>query len=384
MSQRRSYNNSGDFNLDDLFRPEPDAAQQEAQQAAQQSAPPVQQGFPTGQFQGGPEYAAPTYGVPPQAAAPAAPADASQATQYLPPYPTSQPAGGQPMQGQQTYGGQGFGAPQQFGDAQQFGEPQQQPQQYGEPQPSYGGQGFGGQQGFPAAAATQQYPAAPSYGAQAPEPGRRGLDKRVVIGGGVVAALAVVGIVIALSGGGDEDKGGAGDKKAAASSSAKPSSGASAGSGAAVSPETKAQAEALSALLGDANASRTAVVNAVASVRKCEKLPESQAALDQAAQQRTKLVNGLAALKVDQLPSGAALAEQLKKAWEASATADSEYALWAADSIAACDPAKKDNQHLKNGDAASGTATTAKNQASTLWNAIAAQTGLPTKSAIEL
>ncbi|MFI5531510.1 hypothetical protein ACIA8O_23545 [Kitasatospora sp. NPDC051853] len=374
MSQRRSYNNSGDFNLDDLFRPEPDAAQQ----AAQQSAPPVQQGFPTGQFQGGPEYAPPAHGVPPQAAAPAAPADASQATQYLPPYPTGQPVGGQPMPGQQTYGGQGFGAPQQFG------EPSQHPQQqYGEPQQSYGGQTFGGQQGFPAAAATQQYPAPPSYGAQAPESGRRGVDKRVVIGGGVVAALAVVGIVIALSGGGGEGEGT--DKKATtASSSAKPSSGASAGSGAAVSPEVKAQAEALSALLGDANASRTAVVNAVGSVRKCEKLPESQAALDQAAQQRDKLVSGLAALKVDQLPSGAALAEQLKKAWEASANADREYALWAADSIVACDPAKKDNQHLKNGDAASGTATTAKNQASTLWNAIAAQTGLPAKTAIEL
>ncbi|MFJ8044586.1 hypothetical protein ACIRBX_29195 [Kitasatospora sp. NPDC096147] len=373
MSQRRSYNSSGDFNLDDLFRPEPDASQQSGQQpgqpTGQQAAPPVQQGFPTGQFQGGgPEYATPSHGVPPQAAAPAAPVDSAQATQYLPPYPTGQPAPGQPMGGQQTYGGQGFGAPQQ-----QYGDPQQQ---YGEPQPSYGGQTFGGQQGFPAAV-TQQHP-------QFPEPGRRDPGKRKVMMAAAAAGLVAVVVVVAivLSGGGDEDT--TTDKKPAASSSAKATDGAPAASGTTVSPEMKAQAEALSGLLGEANASRQAVINAVGSVRKCEKLPESQAALDQAAQQRDKLVSGLAGLKIDQLPSGAALAEQLKKAWEASATADREYALWAADSIAACDPNKKDNQHLKAGDAASGTATTAKNQASTLWNAIAGQTGLPTKGSTEL
>ncbi|BFV57749.1 hypothetical protein KCMC57_up28530 [Kitasatospora sp. CMC57] len=361
MSQRRSYShsNSGDFNLDDLFRPEPDAAA---------PPPPVQQGVPTEQFQGGgPEYlGGQTYpgapGVPQQAAAEPAPA-----TQFLPPYPSGDPTGGQqqpgfgpppqPMGGQQSYGGQPFGD-QSYGGGQSFGGQQ----------PSYGGQ--------------QQYPPAPpAYPAPMPAPEPRRANNRLIIGG-VVAGFAAAGILVAvlLSGGDDKvDKGAAPVAKTSANGSAT-----TGGSGTAVSPETKAQAQALATVLGTANATRQSVGSAVTSVGKCEKLPESQQALNDAAGQRDQLVSSLAALKTDQLPGGPQLADQLKKAWEASAKADREYALWAADSLAACDPAKKDNPHYKLGNTASGDATTAKRQASTLWNAIAAQAGLPTKADTDL
>ncbi|MGW2544836.1 hypothetical protein ACWC5I_29150, partial [Kitasatospora sp. NPDC001574] len=57
MSQRRSYPNSGDFNLDDLFRPEP--GQQQGQQQGQPGQPPGQpQGqppVPPGQLAGPPQ-----------------------------------------------------------------------------------------------------------------------------------------------------------------------------------------------------------------------------------------------------------------------------------------------------------------------------------------
>jgi len=383
LSQRRSYSNSNDFNLDDLFRPEP-GAQPPAQQ---QTAPPEQ-------FQGGPEY----LGAPPPQQAPqhqgqqqAPQAEAAPETQYLPPYPTGDPAAGggvpqqQPMSSQPSYGGQSFP-----------GHPPQPPQQpgYGAQQTfggqTFGGQTFGGQQQFGApqqsyGAPAQGFPPAPPAYAPADqgyasggEGGGRPNNKLII--GGVIAGVAAAGILIAVLASGGDSGGG----KAPTAGKTGTSAPATAGTGTAVSPELQAQAKAVSDLISTANSSRQAVIGAVSSVRRCDKLPESQQALTDAAAKRDQLVTGLAGLKVDKLPSGPQLVEQLQKAWQASATADREYAGWAGDSIAGCDPTKKDNPHLKAGDEASGTATMAKNQASTLWNAIAAQTGLPTKGSTEL
>lgn len=358
MSQRRSYSSSNDFNMDDLFRPEP---------AAQQHGEPE----PNGQVQGAPEY----LGVPQQAPQPQAPAgDHAPATQYLPPYPTGNP----PVGGQPSYGGQeAFGAQPSYGGQQTFGGQ------------TFGGQTFGGQQSY--GAPQQPYgappvpPAPPAYApvgqGYAPEgDGRRPSSKLII--GGVVAGCAAAGILVAVLVSGGGDSGGAKPKTTPVAKTG--TSAPSTGGAAKASPEMQAQAQALSDLLGTANTSRQAVIGAVGSVKKCEKLPESQQALTQAAAQRDDLVTKLAALKVDQLPSGAQLADQLQKAWQASAGADREYAGWAGDAVAGCDPAKQDSPHLKAGDSASGTATTAKTQASTLWNAIAAQTGLATKGPTEL
>ncbi|QKW21147.1 hypothetical protein HUT16_20650 [Kitasatospora sp. NA04385] len=371
MSQRRSYPNSGDFNLDDLFRPEPAAdgqgspAQAAAQPPYAQPQPPAPPQAPVPQQQsapplgqsGSPEY----WGAPPQQPVAAPPADEG-ATQYLPPYPAGGPAvgGAQP----------GF-PPQQPQQAQEGGYNAASAPTYG------GGAGYGAPQQQPG------YPGAGGYPQQAADGGRRKPNTKLLIGAGV-AGVAVVAILVGvLASGGDKKeketaKGGTTAGQSAAAPS--PNSG-----NAAVTPEMKAQAQAMSDLLGTASASRTSVVNAVAAVGKCQNLPDSQAALTAAATQRQGLLTKLGALKVDQLADGAKLVEQLQAAWQASATADSEYAQWAADLAAGCDPAKsKDNAHLHNGDAASGTATKAKNQASELWGAIATKTGLPGKSAGEL
>jgi len=388
LSQRRSYSNSGDFNMDDLFRPEPGPGGPAPEQSAvpqQQAAPPV-----PGQS-GGPEY----WGAPPAQPAPQA---AAPETQYLPPYPTADPNAGAAA----PYAGQGFPAqPPAYGDP-SYGDPSQGGRQPGQ---SYGGQGFPGQQASGQTYGGQGgYPGGQAYGGQQPgqsfggqqfaapgyqtqplgyEPAESGFrpNQKLIIGG-VVAGLAAAGILVAVLMSGDDEDKKAGNQPAAKASSAAP---AAPGSGTAVSPEMKAQAQALSDLLGTASASRQAVVGAVIAVGKCDKLPESQAALTAAAAQRGELVQKLAALKTDQLPDGAKLTEQLQKAWQASATADAEYAAWAGDAIAGCDPATvKSNPHLKNGNDASGTATTAKTQASELWNAIAGRTGLPNKDKSEL
>lgn len=155
--------------------------------------------------------------------------------------------------------------------------------------------------------------------------GGRKPDKKVLIGAGVagVAVIAVLVGVLASGGGDKKDEKTAKGGTAATQSAAAPS----ANSGnAAVSPETKAQAQAMSDLLGTASASRTSVVNAVTAVGKCQSLPESQAALTAAAAQRQDLLKKLGDLKVDQLADGPKLVAQLQQAWQASATADTEYA----------------------------------------------------------
>ncbi|MCX5211247.1 hypothetical protein OG689_18460 [Kitasatospora sp. NBC_00240] len=379
MNQRRSYPNSGDFNLDDLFRPEP--GQQQGQPDQQQGQLPGQQqgqpGLPSQPGQpeylgGGPGQPAPAPGgswggqqqyAPPQAAAPA------PETQYLPPYPTADPqGGGYPAQG----GPQGYPPPPQAA--------------YGSADQGYAPADHGYQQpGYPAAA-----PASPGYAAQADTTftparssagagGRRPSSKLII--GGVVAGCAAAGILVAVlvSNGDSTDNGRQNPGTPVAAGSSAAGSGSAGATAGAMSAAAKEQAKGLSDLLGTANDSRQAVIGAVASVQKCDKLPESQQALTAAAGQRRDLKTKLAALKTDQLPTGPQLVEQLNQAWEASATADTEYAAWAGDAQAGCDP-KKDNAHYKAAVAASGTATTAKKQASALWNAIAGQAGLATKS----
>ncbi|MEV8094302.1 hypothetical protein [Kitasatospora sp. NPDC085879] len=372
-----------------------------------QQAPPVQQPVPQAappvQGQGGPEYWGPPPGAAQPGAAqsgamqPAAPVEHAPETQYLPPYPTADPSAGgvpqtpgQPMPGQPGYGGQSYGGQQAFGGQQQSYGGQQafgggfpaEAQQQAVPQPGYGAQQTFGGQSFPAAPT-----AAPSAPTGYADPGRRagsgsGRPSNQMIIGGVIAGCAAAGILVAvLMSGGDDTPSGTGSTPVAKASSGAP---ATAGTGG-MTPEAKEQAKALSDLLGTASASRQAVVGAVAAVGKCEKLPESQAALAGAATQRQGLLTKLGALKVDKLTGGTELTSQLQKAWQASATADTEYAGWAGDAVAGCDPAAiKNNPHLKAATEASGTATGAKEKASSLWNAIAGQAGLPTKDKTEL
>ncbi|WP_327068390.1 hypothetical protein [Kitasatospora sp. NBC_01302] len=404
MSQRRSYPNSGDFNLDDLFRPEPAPGQQ----------PPVPpQGAPqppavTQAGQGGPEYLGPgaSWGDAPTAYVPEVAQQAAGETQYLPPYPTSDPTAGAvpgqpgPAQGHPAQG-QSFGGQQSF--------PQSPPAFPG--QQSYGGQqGFGGQPpaGQPTYGGQQSFaPAGYAAGeyqtpneqttrlgrASLPPAGSGGgsrMSRRTVVAG--VVGLCVVGgiLVGVLAGGGGGDtktKEKAKAKHTAAQgtdTSASPQPSGSSGSSA-LSADAQAQAQALSTLLSTANSSRQAVVGAVGAVKKCDNPAAAQTALTQASAQRKQLMTKLATLKVDKLPTGKQLVDQLNQAWQASANADDAYAAWAGDFAQGCDPTKVGSDpNLSSGDQASGAATTAKGQASETWNAIAQQAGLPSYGPIQL
>jgi hypothetical protein len=313
-------------------------------------------------------------------------------------------AGGVPGQagphGQPSYGGQqSFQGPNQppfpsqstYGGQQSFGGQQA----FGGPQPPAGQPTYGGQQSFnPTAAYQTPNEQTTRLGrATLPPAGSGGgsrMSRKAVIGG-VVAVCAVGAILVGVLSGGDDTKpkDKAKAKHTAAQStdpSAQPSgSASSSGSSSALSADAQAQAQALSTLLGNANASRQAVIGAVGAVKKCDNPAAAQTALTQASAQRKELMTKLAALKVDKLPTGKQLVDQLNQAWQASANADDAYAAWAGDFAQSCDPTKVGSDaNLQSGDQASGTATTAKGQASGTWNAIAQQAGLPSLSPAQL
>ncbi|PYC85363.1 hypothetical protein C7C46_06345 [Streptomyces tateyamensis] len=402
MSQRRSYPNSGDFNLDDLFRPEPAQGAPVPGQSGppgQQPGPPPQGGEQPGagrEYPGGPAGPAvpqgTAWGEQPASYAAQAPVQQAPETQYLPPYPSNDPqpsyGGQQPFVAGQQQGFESYGGQQSFGGQQPgFAGPQQG---YAGQQPSYGGrQSFDGPQSFEGGPQGAGYQPGPAE--QTTRLGRTGsggsgssggLSRKAVIGG--LVGICVVGAILVgvLNSGGDQKP-----KKQQAkppATSTAPSTGASGGASA-LSPEAQTQAGALSSLLGTANSSRQAVIGAVGAIKNCDNPAAAQTALTQAAAQRKQLLTSLAALKVDKLPTGQQLVDQLNQAWQASQSADEAYAAWAGDAVGGCDPAKQgDNQHRKDGDTASGQASTAKKQAATLWNAIATQAALPSLSESQL
>jgi hypothetical protein len=319
--------NPGELTPDDLFRPE------EAHYAEQ----------PT-QFQQGPPAG-----------------NGAAATQFLPPTQGSGYGGGYGNAGEphNDYGGP-YGS--------QYGARYDDPNGYGS-QSAYGDQGGpGGYNGYDGYDGYDQY-------ADGPQGGGRSL-RNVAIG--VVAACAVAGIGLGamLSSGSPTAAAQAG--RAVTTRSASP---------AAIGGTTEAsQARALSGLLASAANDRSAVIGAVSDIEGCQALLAAQQTLSQAAQARGQLVQQLGALNADQLPQGQQLIQALHDGWEASREADAHYAAWAMQSLGPCQ--KKHHPHpggeKSAGDAASGTATRAKDEAASLWNPIASAQGLPTRSTAQL
>ncbi|MEB8339777.1 hypothetical protein OKJ99_20005 [Streptomyces endophyticus] len=368
----------------------PAAQQQAAQYAAGPGLPPEAPAPDATQFLGRaqpmPDAAPPGYGG----------SSDSEATQYIPPVP-GQPMPGQPMPGQPMPGqampaqDQGYGA---------------RPGAPGERQPPAEFDALFRTEPEGGAAATQQMPRFDPYAAQAgpggpgapgmtpppqqygyePEPPRRGKARTgskvpLVVAVGVAILVVGVGAGAMLSGGDD-------DKKTDATKNVSNSGPASESPSPSVDP-AKAQAVELDKLLGDSNNSRSAVVRSVANIGGCKALPQASKDLRSAATQRNDLVTRLGTLSVDKLPDNARLTAALTSAWKASASADSHYAKWG-DQVAGKKHALCKKGHAKPtperraGDAASGTASTQKQQASKLWNQIASKYGLTQRSAVQL
>ena len=381
MNLRRPSND--ELTPEDLFRPEPAGGPAGGRQPGETMPGEIIRSSPDGlpwnaptqaQPEGHPEYyGEPGYGEPgygevgygdqsygPQAQSAAPVQEAS--TQFMPPFPAA------PQPQQPSYGN-GYQPAQQ-------GYPQAQGQTQG-----YGQNGYG--------APTQAYQQSGGYDPSGYGQGgyNQGHDDRPArrfsnrsIGIAVVAGCAVVGIVVAAAVGSSGSPKGA----TAAGTSSSVAAGSGASGGASV-PAGQAQAKAMSDLLATASHSRSAVISAVNDITRCQNLDQAQQNLTAAAGLRKQLVTQLGSMQTDQLKNGSELVTALQQGWKASESADSHYASWAAESKGSCAKNNKPKNGGRNAaDEASGTASTAKAKASRLWNAIAAETGLPKLSATEL
>ncbi|MFF9685353.1 hypothetical protein [Streptomyces sp. NPDC014623] len=310
-------------------------------------------------------------------AAPAQSSDAD-ATQYIPPVPGGAPYGIRP-------GAPGDRQPPAefdslFRSEEPAGATQQMP-------------GFAGHQHQPHQSHQGTYgDRLPPQGAQPHPPGHGGPEQEhaaprrrsahIPLIAAVVVGCAVIGLGAgALMSGGDESPS---DDKQPVAAQSSPSD----DSSAQAADPAKPQAEALDKLLADSNDSRSAVISAVEKIKGCRALDQAASDLTGAAAQRRGLITRLEALSVDLLPANAELKASLTKAWQASAEADDHYATWAGQ-------AKNDKKVCKGGkarstdatakaNASSGEATTAKREASGLWNTIARKYGLTGRAPTQL
>jgi hypothetical protein len=327
-------------------------------------------------FLGRVDAGGPQGGQSPQSAPQGPDADATQYIAPVPPAPPGAPFGVRPgapedrqppAEFDSLFRSEGHGAPEPADATQQMPRFEEPPSGYQQP-----------------GRAQYQQPGRyePQYDPE-PEPRRRSTAPVVAA---LVIGCAVLGIGVgAVMFGGDDDKDPdpAPDKIVAAES---PTPSAASPSAEKEDP-AEPQAEELDKLLADSNNSRDAVVRSVQNIKVCKNLDQAAADLKGAAQQRRELVTRLNALSVDKLPDNAALTAALTKAWQASASADDHYAAWAEQvkGKKGCKDGKaRDTKQTAMGNEASGEATTAKNQASKLWNAIAREYDLTERSSRQL
>ncbi|MEU9555577.1 hypothetical protein [Streptomyces fumanus] len=401
---------------------QPSYPQPPADEGATQFLPPVAEGSapyqqPPAAYEGATQYLPPV---------PAAPADEG-ATQYIPPVPAPDEGATQyipPVAPGALPPEQGSEDTRYLGRARSAGParpgpmpppatgPDAQATQYIPPVPPAAGEAdrqppaefdnlF---RGAPAAegGSTQQMPVVaeppaprPGYAPQGPGGGGGGRRRAGHDGGGRtgsrVPLLAAVGIGIvvvgigagALMAGGDGEEEDGGNRTVSATA---PATDTSASASPTVDP-ARQQAVELDKLLADSGSSRTAVINAVADVKSCDNLEQAAEDLRDAAGQRTQLVTRLSQLSMDKLPNHAELATALTKAWQASASADNHYAAWA-DQVAGKKGCHK-GQARTTGEVqaatrASGTASSEKAKAASLWNAIAKKYGLTERQPVQL
>ncbi|MFV0129347.1 hypothetical protein ACLGI4_16830 [Streptomyces sp. HMX112] len=223
-------------------------------------------------------------------------------------------------------------------------------------------------------------PEQPEYEQQ---PARR--SSKLPLIAAVVVGCAVVGLGAGalLSAGGGEDT----DAKSENTSVAAASSPAPDASTQTAADPARTQAEALDRLLAESNNSRDAVIRSVESIKACQNLDQAAADLRGAAAQRRGLVTKLQGLSVDKLPDNSALSAALTRAWQASASADDHYAVWATQvkGKKGCkDGHARNTGHTAQANRASGEATAAKQQAAGLWNRIATTYGLTPRQPTQL
>ena len=139
----------------------------------------------------------------------------------------------------------------------------------------------------------------------------------------------------------------------------------------------------LAALLSQSVSDRSAINNAYTDVQNCgPTLAQDQATFQQAVASRQSLLSRLGSMPgASALP--ATMISSLTQAWQASISADQDYAAWAKDESAGCTPGGSDG-NLAAAAGPGNQATQSKIAFVNSWNPIAQQYGLPTYSQDQL
>jgi hypothetical protein len=224
-----------------------------------------------------------------------------------------------------------------------------------------------------------------------PPPDGRSRRGRMIIGAlAVIVAVGGVaaGLLVARAHASSGHLAGPGHSAAAQSSGS--SAAGSSGTAAPTSPPSSGTASAqqqgadnLSALLSQSVSDRGAINNAYNDVQSCgPTLAQDQATFQQAVTSRQGLLSRLGTMPgASALPAG--MISSLTRAWQASITADQDFAAWAQDESASCAPGGSD-ANLSAATGPDDQATQDKMAFVGSWNPIAQQYGLPSYSQDQL
>jgi hypothetical protein len=342
--------------------------------------PPAGQHPPDGGFQ-----------QPAPPAAPAAPAAWGSAPATAPPPGPGQPGPGQPAPGFPPGGGYAPGEQptQAAGFPAPYGNGSYAPGQFppGQPAP---GQLPGMQFGVPEGGIPPRVTGADRAAAMAGGGVLRSLPllrngKLLAAGGAVLAVIVIAAIYLSTQGGSAAPPhGGALGATAAPTTSAATATGAGTGAPTPQSPQAKAAATALSALLAQSGGDRADVGAAVVSVETCGKtLPQAAAVFARADANRQALLTKLAALpNRSALPT--AMVATLTGAWQASQKVDADLTKWAQAEAAHCVKPTTKNANYTATIPFDSQATNDKDAFVQAWNPIAQADGLPTRQSGDL
>jgi hypothetical protein len=143
----------------------------------------------------------------------------------------------------------------------------------------------------------------------------------------------------------------------------------------------RAQASAIDALLNASSASRNQLAPALNQIETCGDWDYADKTLQQIVAQRTDQVRQGQALAVDGLTNGAQLKSALVQALNYSLQADQSFAAWLATvRTTPCNGHAAHEANYNAAQSASSSATTSKQTFVALWNPVAAQYGLPSRT----
>ncbi|WP_119726975.1 hypothetical protein [Thermomonospora amylolytica] len=243
------------------------------------------------------------------------------------------------------------------------GDPYQDP--YQQPAAGYGNATAVYEGGYPPPG---EYPAAQGGGGRSNKPLAIGVAVLVMV------ALVAVGLVLWPDGGGTAAATGPSASATPRSASEpKPTK-------ARPSAATVAQARQVHALLNASADTRNALGRALSAAARCKTLPAAIQGFQQVAVRRNNQIQRTRALKVDQLKEGEKLRASLLRSFQLSLEVDQAFLAWAQKARSGCKGRPKRDADYRRGNTLSAQATVAKKRFTLLWNPIARDVGLPTRT----